>query len=306
MVPRVQRSMLIMPLNVPRFIEKAYLRGSDAILLDLEDAVPPSEKEAARGRITESVALAGRGGADVLIRINNESDFIDKDLEASVVPGVSAIFVPKVESAEQVVQVEALIAHYEEERGLARGSIGLSVHIESPIGVLRLAEIASAGARIESMSLGVDDYCLELGVEPSRDAAELFFPLNMMAVVCRAHGISPIGLMGSVADFGDVQGFELSARRTRALGFMGAYCIHPDQVPILNRVYSPDPQEVEHARRVAEAFEAGLRKGRASVNLDGKMVDTPIYKQALRMLDRFRAVREKEALKARALGTVGP
>ena len=187
------------------------------------------------------------------------------------------------------------------ERGIEPGRIKLSLHIESPTGLLRLEEIAAASPRIESMSLGMDDYCLSLGVEPSPGGSELFFPLCMIATVCKAAGIGAIGILGSVAEFRDLEVFEKAAEAGRQLGCSGAYCIHPDQVQILNRVFSPSAEKIEHARRVVEVFEEGLRKGRASMTLDDRMVDTPVYKQAKVVLERAEAVAAVERRKADAM-----
>ncbi len=297
----VQRSMLIMPLNVPRFVEKAYLRNADAILLDLEDAVPPTEKEQARQAVKEAIPSAARGGADVLVRVNNDREMLDEDLDASVFPDLHGIFLPKVESAGQVTKLEAAITELEESRGITPGTVKIAIHVESPLGILKCEEIAAAGSRTESMSLGTDDYCLEMGVRPSPDAVELFYPLSLLATVSKAGGIAPLGIMGSVAEFSDLGAFERAALRSRDLGFVGAYCIHPGQVPILNRVFAPAAERVYEARRVIEAFERALDEGRAATSLDGRMIDTPIYKQALQIVARADAVAQKEAIKADAL-----
>lgn len=301
METRVQRSLLILPVNVPRFVEKAYLRGADAIILDLEDAVPPGEKLEARKLVKQSIELAGRGGADVFVRVNNEPALLDEDVEASVHQGLYGIFLPKVESQKDVLDLAAHIARLEHERGIQPGRTKLSLHIESPAALLRIQEIAAASRRIDSMSLGMDDYCLSLGVEPSTGGSELFFPLAMLATVCRATGLSAIGILGSVAGFRDLEGFEMAAEAGRQLGCTGAFCIHPDQVVILNRVFSPSAAKVEHARRVIETFEEGLKKGRASVTLDDRMVDTPVYKQAKLALERAEAVAAVERRKADAM-----
>lgn len=300
----IQRSMLILPVHVKRFVEKAYLRGADAILLDLEDAVPAGEKEMARKMVEESIGLAGRGGADVLVRINNEPALWKDDLDSAVHPGLHGIFVPKAESGEDVAKVEAELADLESQRGLDPGGVKLAIHIESPMGLLQIREIVDAGSRIESVSLGVDDYCLELGVEPSENAEELFLAFSMMVTVAKGVGISPIGVLGTVANYQDLDGFRRAAQRARQMGADGAYCVHPGQVAVLNEVFSPTPQSVEHSRRVREAFEAGLKEGRAAVSLDGKMVDTPIYKRAMTILERAQAIAEREQRKTEALDKI--
>jgi citrate lyase subunit beta/citryl-CoA lyase len=297
----VQRSMLIMPLNVPRFVEKAYLRNADAILLDLEDAVPPTEKEQARRAVKEAIRSAARGGADVLVRVNNDREMLDEDLDASVFPDLHGIFLPKVESADQVTELDAAITALEKQRGITSGKVKIAIHVESPLGILKCEEIAAASSRTESMSLGTDDYCLEMGISPSADAAELFHPLSVLATVSKAWGIAPLGIMGSVAEFSDLEAFERAALRSRDLGFVGAYCIHPGQVPILNRVFAPSAEQAYEAGRIIQAFERALDEGRASTSLDGRMIDPPVYKQALQIVARADAVAQKEADKADAL-----
>jgi citrate lyase subunit beta / citryl-CoA lyase len=297
----LQRSMMILPVHVRKFVEKSYLRGADAIVLDLEDSVPPVEKHEARKMLEDSVSIAGRGGADVLVRVNSEPTLLFDDLDASVIPGVHGIFLPKVDSAADVERVAKRLTELEHARGLEPGRIRISIHIESPAGLLALQAIAAASDRSESMSLGMDDYRLELGVEPSEDAIELLFPLAMVVTVCKATGISPLGILGSVAKVRDLDAFERAAERGRHMGCEGAFCVHPDQVSILNRVFSPSPRDVEHARRVVAAFEEGSKVGRAAVNLDGGMVDTPIYKRGQLVLHRVEAIAEVERRKAAAL-----
>jgi citrate lyase subunit beta/citryl-CoA lyase len=127
------------------------------------------------------------------------------------------------------------------------------------------------------------------------------YPVAHLVTVCKVVGVQPTGLVGSIAGFRDLAAFEQAAQRARQLGCEGAGCIHPDQVTVLNRVFTPDPAKVEHARRVVEAFEEGVRRGTASVNLDGRMVDVPVYKRAQVVLARARVIEETERRKAQAL-----
>jgi citrate lyase beta subunit len=300
-IAHARRSALILPVNIPRFVEKAYTRGSDAIVLDLEDSVPAQEKASARRLVRESLAVAGRGGAEVLVRVNNDPALLADDIDAAVHPGLDGLSIPKAESAAQIGEIVARIARLEGDRGLAPGHLRLSLAVETPRGFLALQEIARSSDRIATMSIGVEDYCLGLGVEPSAEGIELLYPVAHLVAVCRASGIQPTGLVGSIAGFRDLAAFEAAAQRARQLGCEGAGCIHPDQVTVLNRVFSPDPARIEHARRVVEAFEDGVRRGTASVNLDGKMVDVPVYKRAQVVLARARAVAETERRKADAL-----
>ena len=300
-VAHARRSSLILPLNVRRFVEKAYARGADAIVLDLEDSVPTQEKASARKLVRDSLALAGRGGAEVLVRVNNDPALLADDIDASVHPGLDGLSIPKAESAAQIHDIVARIERLEGARGLTPRHLRLSLAIETPRGLLAIEEIARSSDRIATMSIGVEDFCLELGVEPSADGLELLYPVARLVTVCKAVGVQPTGLVGSIADFRDLATFERAAQRARQLGCEGAGCIHPDQVTVLNRVFTPDPAKVEHARRVVEAFEDGVRRGTASVNLDGKMVDVPVYKRAQVVLARARVVADTERRKAEAL-----
>jgi citrate lyase subunit beta/citryl-CoA lyase len=300
-VAHARRSSLILPVNVRRFVEKAYVRDADAIVLDLEDSVPTQEKASARTLVRDSLALAGRGGAEVLVRVNNDPALLADDIDASVHPGLDGLSIPKAESAAQIHDIVARIERLEGARGLTPRHLRLSLAIETPRGLLAVEEIARSSDRIATMSIGVEDYCLELGVEPSADGLELLYPVARLVTVCKAVGVQPTGLVGSIADFRDLATFERAAQRARQLGCEGAGCIHPDQVTVLNRVFTPDPAKVEHARRVVEAFEDGVRRGTASVNLDGKMVDVPVYKRAQVVLARARVVADTERRKAEAL-----
>lgn len=301
----IRRSTLILPVNIPRFVEKAYQRGADAILLDLEDAVPPAEKANARKLIKDSIPVAARGGAEVGVRINKDVSLLSLDVEASVYPGMDCITLPKTESAEEVRNLEALVEKLERARGIKPGHIQFSILIESPRGLLKAQEIAAASPRIESMTIGMEDYCLELGVEPSPDGLEIFYPVSKVVTVCKAAGIRPMGLLGSIAGFRDLPAFELAASRARQVGCEGASCIHPDQVAVLNRVFSPPPEKVEYARRAVQAFEEGVRQGTASVNMDGKMVDIPVYNRSKLILQRSEAIAAVERRKAEALARLG-
>jgi len=300
-----RRSTLILPVNIPRFVEKAYLRGADALLLDLEDAVPPAEKDSARKLVRNSLVLAAKGGAEVYVRINKDPSWLPLDVEASVYPGLDGITLPKVESAEEVRNLETLVKKLERGRGIPPGHIKFSILIESPRGLLKAQEIAGASSRIESMAIGPEDYCLELGVEPSADGLEIFYPVSWVVTICKSAAIRPLGLLGSIGGFRDLEGFERAARRAQQLGCEGASCIHPDQVPVLNRVFSPAPEKVDFARQAVQVFEEGVKKGTASVSLEGKMVDIPVYHRAKLILERAEAIAVVEQRKAAALARSG-
>jgi len=298
---KICRSLMIFPVNVDRFVAKAHLRGADALVLDLEDSVPAAEKDRARRLVKEALPLVGRGGGEALVRVNNDPALLQADLEASIWPGLDGIMFPMAESGAQVAGLTAAVEALELSRGLEAGRIRFCLLIETPLGLLNAREIAQASPRIESLGPGVDDYCLKIGVEPSVEGEEILPLLYTVLTVSKALGIRPLGVVGSIAGFKDAAVFERSAERARQMGFEGSQCIHPEQVRILNRVFSPDPARVAQARRVVEAFEAGLERGVASVSLDGRMVDVPVYTRAKMIFERAEAVAALEARKAAAL-----
>jgi citrate lyase subunit beta/citryl-CoA lyase len=293
--------MLSVPVNIPKFVDKAHLRGADAIMLDVEDAVPLAEKEKARTLIKEAIPLVARGGAEVTVRINKDLSLISDDVDASVNPGLNGIVLPKTETPEDVHNLEHQVEKLEVDRGISKGEIKFHILIETPRGLLNVEDIAGSSNRIFSMAIGMEDYCMELGVEPSADGMEIFYAVSRIVTVCKAIGIKPLGLLGSIGNFGDLEGFEKSAVRARQIGCEGAACIHPGQVAVLNRVFSPAEDKIAYAKRVVQAFKDGVNSGTASVNVDGKMVDIPIYHRAKATIEKYDAIQALEQNKAEML-----
>ena len=283
----VRRSRLIMPANAPKFVEKAYLRNADAVVLDLEDSIPQTEKFTARSLIKDLVPVVGKGGSDVFVRVNNTVDLLDGDIAAAVWPGVAGIIIPKVESAAGIQRIERQVAELERQRGIPAGQIKLSVLIESCKGYLRLEEIAAASERIDTLTLGNEDFLWEAGIKetPGTQTA-LLVPRIQLVLTARAYGKAPLGLIGSLANYSDTDAFFASAVLAYQHGFTGASCIHPDNVEALNRAFAPAAADLEHAAQVIAAFEAALAEGRASTKLSGKMIDYVHYEKAKQLIGR--------------------
>ena len=283
----IRRSRLIMPANVRKFVEKAYIRNADAIVLDLEDSVPQAEKPAARKMIKDLIPIAGRGGSDVFVRVNHTADLLTDDIEAAVWPGVAGLVIPKTETAAEVQAIEEQIARLEQARGIAVGQIKLSLLIESCQGYLNLREIAAASERVDTLTLGNEDFLWEAGIKetPATQPA-LLVPRMQLVLTARAYGKAPLGLIGSLANYSDAAAFFASAVLAYQHGFTGASCIHPDNVEALNRAFSPAAAELENAAQVITAFEAALAAGRASTKLAGKMIDYVHYEKAKQVIER--------------------
>lgn len=297
----VRRSRLIMPANAPKFVEKAYLRNADAIALDLEDSVPQAEKLATQARVKELIPVVRKGGSDVFIRVNNTPELLKEDIEASIWPGLEGIIVPKVENAEEVQIIEQQIAKLEKERDIPTGHIKISVLIESCKGYVNLNEIAQASDRIDTLTIGNEDFMRETGIVESADTYHaLLVPRMQLVLTARAYGKAPLGLIGSLANYRDADAFEKSAVLAYKHGYTGASCIHPGNVEILNKAFSPSPTEIEHAAQLIAAFEAALAAGRASTVFAGKMIDYVHYDRAKQILARHVLINQFELRKKAA------
>jgi len=292
----VWRSLMYVPVNVEKYVEKAHTRGADCIQLDLEDSVPASEKAAARKLVPAAAKRVRRGGGDVVVRINSPRELAEPDLEFSVGEDVDGIAVTKAQSAEHVRRIDEIISKLETQRGMRVGHTRLIAMVETPAAFFQMPAIAQSSPRLAAMNIGGEDFALETGMEPTEET--LLMPKQQMVFAARAAGIMPLGFIASVAAFGDWEVFGRMVRRSRQFGFMGAGCIHPGQVPIVNKEYSPSVDEVAYARRIVEENAKHEAAGRASWSLDGKMIDVPVVVRAQRLLARHAAIQAREARKS--------
>jgi len=289
----VWRSLLYVPVNVEKFVEKAHTRGADVLQLDLEDAVPPAEKEKARTLVEKNAARVRRGGADVVVRINQPLSLAVRDLEHSVCPDVDGIAITKAHSASHVKLLDELVTGLEEKRGMKAGHTQFIVMIETADAFTRIDEIPRASPRVVAMNIGGEDFALDLNAQPDDDV--LLHPKQRMIIAARAAGVMPLGFIGTVADFSDWEKFRVMVRRARRFGFDGAGCIHPGQVKIVNEEYTPSEAEVAYARKVIRMDQEAAAAGRGSFQIDGKMIDIPVVVRAGRLIRRYEAIKEREA-----------
>ena len=288
----VWRSLMYVPVNVEKYVDKAHTRGADCIQLDLEDSVPASQKDAARRLVPAAAKRVRRGGGDVVVRVNSPFEVTLKDLDASICADVNGIAITKTQSADHVRRIDECISGLEAKRGLKFGHTSLIAMIETPAAFFQMAEIARASPRLVAMNIGGEDFALESGMEPTEET--LLMPKQQMIFAARSGGLMPLGFIASVAAFGDWDAFGRMVRRSRQFGFMGAGCIHPGQVPIVNREYSPSPEEAAFARLVIGENMKAEAAGRASFAIDGKMIDVPVVERARRLLARLAAIEARE------------
>lgn len=287
----VWRSLLYVPTNVPKFVGSAADRGADGIILDLEDSVAPAQKAAARGMLPGAVLEAARRGADVLVRVNRPWRLLVADLEAAVIPGVAALALPKIESAEHIQAIAEIVDELEAERGLPPGGVRFVAMVETATGFFRIEAIARAHPRVVALTIGAEDLALSVGMLPEPEG--LFYPKQQSVFAARAAGILPLGFVGTVAEYKDTGKFRATIQRSRRLGFLGAACIHPSQVAILNEEFAPTEAEVATAERMMAAYDAAMREGRGAVEFEGKMIDIPVVERARGVLARAAAIKAR-------------
>jgi citrate lyase subunit beta/citryl-CoA lyase len=273
------RSHLFVPANRANMVEKAHQIPADVIVLDLEDSVPPAEKEAARAGLRDAIASLSAAGKTVHVRVNHLSTGLTRDdLDAAIGPGLSGLVFPKVDAAADIRELDVLIRQQEVHHQVRAGTNVLIPHIESARGLLRCEDIALASTRIGGLSVGAEDFVTDLGVARTPGGVELEYARRVIVHVCAAYGLQPLDIVYS--HFQDEAGLLADARFGRSIGFKGKYVIHPAQVEATNAVFAPSAEEVEAARRVVAAFEAALAQGHASTQIDGRMVDTPVARRA--------------------------
>ncbi len=280
------RSALFVPGNRPDRVDKAAATAADHVIIDLEDAVAVSQKEETRALVRAKIVAHKHRG--VLVRINGlETDFFKGDLKAVVVKELRGLVLPKTESTHQVAEIHRLLIHFENKQRLQEGSTAVILLTESALGVQNIFKISSAAAELNReflVALGAADYALDMGIEITKNGAELMYPRSRMALACRAAGIPPPLDTPFMIDLKDIEALKDDARRAKQLGFQGKLCIHPNQIEPCHAIFTPTGDEIEFARRVVETFEAQEAKGLAAIQVDGKFVDYPVVERSRRIL----------------------
>ena len=287
------RTLLFVPGNQERRIDKARSIPADAIILDLEDSVPLAEKNSARAMVSSSIDGLALKGQEVFVRINALStNHAAADIKAIATPGLNGICLPKSESADDILKADTLIAKAERAADLKVGSIWLLALVETPKGILNVYEIASASPRVLGIAFGPEDYTLEMGVKRTKEGAEIYYPRVVIAVACHAAGA--LAIDGVYTDIRDEEGLNQDTRLARQMGFHGKLLIHPNQVSPVSQIFNPTEEEITHARGVVEAFEAALAQGQASTSFEGKMIDAPVAERARKLLALAESIEKRE------------
>jgi citrate lyase subunit beta/citryl-CoA lyase len=295
-MPILIRTALFVPGNRPDRIEKAFNTKADFIIIDLEDAVPLSEKESCRSNVREKAAkFADRM---TLVRVNAlGSTFIKGDLDETIIEGVNGIILPKVEKADDIHDINKLLLEVEKKRSLPEGAILVFPLIESAAAVQHVYDIVSTKTnpeRIYTAAFGAADYTLDMGIAMTMEGNELYYARSKIAIACRAAGIAPPIDTPFMIDLKNTEALISDARRAKELGFQGKLVIHPKQVEPCNRIFSPLPEEIKKAEKIVQAFEEAEAAGMAAIQLEGKFIDYPVVKRSKNILALAAAIDKKE------------
>jgi citrate lyase subunit beta / citryl-CoA lyase len=277
---QLRRSRLYLPGNEPKFFVNAGLHSPDGIILDLEDSVAPSEKDAAQLLIRNALRSVDFYGAERMVRINQLPKGLD-DLKYIIPHNVNVILVPKCESADQIHQLEKEVEKLKKQHKVEKPIYFMPI-IESALGVIKAYEIASASKNNCALAIGLEDYTADIGTQRTNDGRESIFARQMLVNAAKAAGIQAIDTVFS--DVADMEALRQSVLEAKSLGFEGKGCIHPRQLKVVHEAFAPTMDEIEKAKKIVLAFEEAEKKGLGVVSLGSKMIDPPVVKRAQRIL----------------------
>lgn len=273
------RSLLYVPAHLDRFIDKAHQRGTDAVILDLEDSVPAASKLSARDGLILSIRKVGQSGAATFVRINSEADLQFDDAAAACRAGAYGLVVPKVKDVEELHRLAAHLAPLEHE--MRRDPMPFIGLVEDP-GAVFDARTMAAHVRVLGLALGSEDFAMVMGAEPTPDVLQL--PKLLVHMAAKAHGKLSFGLLRSIADYADDGSMLTAVMEAKAFGFDGATCIHPSVIPFLNTGFSPTEAECDWAKRLIAEADTASKMNRGAFSFEGKMVDAPVLSRARAIL----------------------
>ncbi|MDV5975880.1 UNVERIFIED_CONTAM: citrate (pro-3S)-lyase subunit beta [Streptococcus canis] len=279
---RLRRTMMFVPGANAAMLRDAPLFGADSVMFDLEDSVSLKEKDTSRALVHFALKTFDYSSVETVVRVNGLDSCGALDIEAVVLAGVNVIRLPKTETAQDIIDVEAVIERVERENGIEVGRTRMMAAIESAEGVLNARDIAKASDRLIGIALGAEDYVTNMKTRRYPDGQELFFARSMILHAARAAGIAAIDTVYS--DVNNTEGFQNEVRLIKQLGFDGKSVINPRQIPLVNEIYTPTEKEIDHAKQVIWAIREAESKGSGVISLNGKMVDKPIVERAERVI----------------------
>lgn len=279
----MRRSMLFLPGNTPNMLINGNYLGADAVIFDLEDAVSPSEKDAARILVRNSLRTLDRNGVESIVRINSvDTDFWQADIAAMLPERPDLLLLPKASTPQDVLAVDAYMTQVEEKFGIEQGSVGLMLLIETALGVENAYALASCCDRVKALFLGAEDLTADLQCKRTKEGAEIAYARARLVVAARAAGIDVYDT--PFTDVNDDEGIFTDAVCAKGYGFTGKAAISPRHIEAINATFSPSQEEIDYAYDVIEAIRVAKEQGKGAIALRGKMIDAPIVARAQRTI----------------------
>ena len=284
---RPRRSLLYIPGNNPGMLQNCSIYGSDGVLLDLEDSISISEKDSARKLVKHALKALDFGMVERIVRINGrDTPFFEADLAEIIPAAPDAIRLPKVDSAEDVIEADRIITRIETECGLEPGTVGIQAMLETARAIVNVNSIAAASPRLVGLTLGGQDLAADLGIKATKLGLEMLFARSAVVIAAKAFGLQAFDTV--YTDVADLDGLAEAAAISVSLGFTGKAAIHPSQISVIHAAFAPSEKEVGKAAKIVAAAREAEKRGLGVIAVDGKMIDAPVVAQAARTLELAR------------------
>ncbi len=286
-LPQIRRSLLFMPGDSLRKIEKGSQSEADSIIMDLEDGVAYTQKAEARSTVVQALAEVDFGDRERLIRINqSSSNLAAEDLNQTVMSRPDGYVIPKVQTSLDLITVDEFLTEIEHQHDWPLLGIRLLAVVETALGVMNLQEIGGASERLDAIMFGAEDLAGDIGATRTKEGWEVFYGRSAVVTACAAFGLQAIDTV--FVDLNDLNELEVESRFAQRMGYLGKMAIHPRQLSVINQVFTPSAEELVAAQRTIDAFQEQQSAGTGAFELDGKMVDMPMVRAAYRVLARAR------------------
>lgn len=284
---RPRRSLLYIPGNNPGMIQNCAIYGSDGVLLDLEDSISITEKDAARKLVKHALMTLDFGTVERVVRINGrDTPFFERDLGEIIPARPDAVRIPKIDSPDDIGAADGIITRLEEENGMERGSVRIHAMLETARAIVNASAIASSSPRILGLTIGGQDLAADLGIKITREGLEMLYARSAVVLAAKAAGLLAFDTV--YTDIDDLDGLREQAAMSVALGFSGKAAIHPSQIAVIHEAFRPDEKDVRKAERIVRGAREAEERGLGVVAVDGRMVDAPVVAQAQRTLELAR------------------
>ena len=278
------RSLLFIPGNQPKMLEKASHFLPDVYIPDLEDSVGDNDKTDARKIVSENIRLFKESDKLIIPRVNSlESGLFEDDIAALISKGINGVSVGKIYDTEDIVQIDKIISKYEENLNIQIGTLSLIPWIETASGILESKAILKSSVRIKAAAFGAEDFTNDMGIERQSDNSEIQVAKNYLAIAARACGV--IALDNPFFDFKNSSALVEDCINSKKMGYKGKFAIHPAQIDDINKSFSPSNSDIEYAKKVIQVFKEAIEQGRGSTSLNGYVIDVPVYKRAQNLIE---------------------